>query len=191
MEPATTRDRLLHAAQAMFLAQGFDATSMDQVRQAAGVSNGSLYHHFPTKQRLADALYAHILREFHAVLMQPLAGRGRPEATVRAMVQLYIDWVVGHPGAARLLHELKRVGALTPQAEWSEANAEAFGRLADWVRERTAAGEMRPMPFTVWMAVVFAPVMQLTPHWVAATEPAVPAKVRAALEHAAWAAVAP
>jgi hypothetical protein len=40
------------------------------------------------------------------------------------------------------------------------------------------------------MALVFSPAMAMTRHWVAQASPKVPAKVRAALEHAAWMAVA-
>ena len=68
-DPSSTRSRLLDAAATVFLAHGYAAASMDMVRQAAGVSNGSLYHHFPSKALLADALYAHTLRDFHALRM--------------------------------------------------------------------------------------------------------------------------
>jgi AcrR family transcriptional regulator len=192
MDPLPTRARLLDAAAAVFLAHGFAAASMDLVRQQAGVSNGSLYHHFPTKAHLADALYAQVLREFHADLMRPVAGRASAQTAVKGLVRAYMDWVVAHPGNARLLHELKRQGSLAGgTGEWEAANAEGFGALQAWVARRVEAGELRPMPFPAWMAVVFAPVMQLTPFWLTQPEPHVPPKVRAALEHAAWAGVRP
>jgi AcrR family transcriptional regulator len=192
MDPSSTRDRLLEAAAQVFLEHGFSAASMDLVRQQAGVSNGSLYHHFPTKAQLADALYADTLRQFHAVLMQPILGRASAQTAVKGLVRSYIDWVVANPGLARLLHELRRSGELAEgPGEWEKANAEGFGRLRDWVERKTEAGELRPMPFAGWMAIVFSPCMALTPRWVKASPPEVPPKMRAALEHAAWAAVAP
>jgi AcrR family transcriptional regulator len=192
MDPAPTRDKLLQAAAKVFLQHGFGAASMDLVRQEAGVSNGSLYHHFPTKAQLADALYAHTLRGFHAAQMAPISGRASAQNGVKGMIRSYIDWVVGHPDSARLLHQLRRSGGLAGgPGEWEQANAEAFGTLRAWVEKQTAAGEMRPLPIAVWMAVVFAPAMSLTPHWVSQPQPAVAPKVRAALEHAAWLAVAP
>lgn len=191
MEPIPTRLRLLQAAAQVFLRHGVEGASMDLVRQEAGVSNGSLYHHFPTKAQLADALYAEALRELHAALLQPLAGRASARTVVRAMVRLFIEWVESHPVQARLLHELRRGGALPDApAEWQRANADGFAALREWVERRTEAGEMRAMPFPVWTAVVFSPCIALTPHWVAGAAP-VPARVRAALEHAAWASVAP
>jgi AcrR family transcriptional regulator len=190
MDTAPTRDKLLAAAARVFLRHGFGAASMDQVRQEAGVSNGSLYHHFPTKAQLADALYAHTLRDFHAALLEPVAGRASAQAAVKAMVRVHIDWVLRHPEAARLLQDLKRAGPLAAGAgEWAQANDQGFGALRAWVDVKVAAGEMRPLPFPVWVAVVFAPSLSLTSFWI--TQSSVPAKVRAALEHAAWMAVAP
>lgn len=192
MDPLPTRAKLLEAAAQVFLSQGFDAASMDQVRQLAGVSNGSLYHHFPTKAQLADALYAQTLREFHKQLMVPIQGRASAQNGVKGMLRVYMDWVVANPGKARLLNELKRSGGLAGGAgEWEQANSEGFGALRAWMERKAQAGELRPMPFPVWQAAVFAPAMLLTPYWVRQPVPDVPPKIRAALEHAAWAAVAP
>jgi AcrR family transcriptional regulator len=192
MDPLSTRDKLLQAAVKVFIQHGFTAASMDLVRQEAGVSNGSLYHHFPTKASLADALYAHTLRDFHSALIVPVSGRASAQTGVKGMIRAYVDWVIQYPERARLLHELKRTGDLAgAPGEWEQANAEGFGALAAWVDARTQAGELRAMPFAIWMAVVFAPAMSLTPYWVKQAQPTVPAKVRSALEHAAWMAVAP
>ena len=191
MDPTPTRARLLEAAAKVFLAQGFGNASMDLVRQHAGVSNGSLYHHFPTKAQLADALYAHTLREFHAVLLQPVRGRASAQSGVKGLVRAYVDWVVANPEGARLLHELRRSGDLADGGEWEAANAEGFAFLREWVRKQTDAGEIRVMPFAVWNSVVFSPAIGLTRHWVAKSPVEVPAKVRLALEHAAWMGVAP
>jgi AcrR family transcriptional regulator len=187
----STRQRLLDAATKVFLAHGFTAASMDMVRQEAGVSNGSLYHHFPTKTQLADALYAHTLRDFHAALMVPIGGKASAQAGVKGLVRAYIQWVLQHPTQARLLHALRRGGDMAEGTETSTANEDAFSTLKAWMEQRMEAGEMRVMPFHLWMALLFSPAMSLTQRWVSQPTPAVAPKVRAALEHAAWMAVAP
>lgn len=186
MDATPTKDRLLDAAAQVFLAHGLTAASMDQVRQAAGVSNGSLYHHFPTKAQLADALYAHTLRGFHAALLVPITGRATAQSGVKGLIRAYVQWVEAHPDRARLLEELRAAGGV----ERNAANAEGFGALAAWIAKRVEAGDMRDLPFPVWMALVFSPALALTRHWVAQPNPAVLPKVRMALEHAAWMAVA-
>jgi len=191
MDPTSTKTRLLEAATRVFLTHGFAGASMDMVRQEAEVSNGSLYHHYPTKAQLADALYAHTLRGFHAAVMTAIHGRATAQSGVKGLVRAYIQWVTEHPAQARLLHELRRSGGLADAGEWTAANAEGFDVLAKWIRQKVDAGEMRNVPFPVWTAIVFSPAISLTPHWVRQRSPGVATAVRAALEHAAWAGVAP
>ena len=191
MDPASTKARLLEAAAKVFLAHGFGPASMDLVRQEAGVSNGSLYHHFPTKAQLADALYAWTLRDFHATVLAPIAGRAGAQAGVKGMIRAFVQWVEQNPGSARLLHELRRGGGLSPGAEMAAANGDGFGALAGWIARKVEAGEMRDLPLPVWTALVFSPAISMTPHWVSQPGKPVAPKVRLALEHAAWMAVAP
>jgi AcrR family transcriptional regulator len=187
-----SRIRVLDAAARLFVDHGYVGVSMDQVRQAAGVSNGSLYHHFPTKSELADTLYVDTLRDFHSALLAPIAREVSAEVGIKNLVRAHVNWVVKHPDHAVLLHKLKRDGDVTDASEGIRAaNAKAFGTLKAWIRHKTEAGEMRELPFYLWMAVVFAPAMSLTRRWVMESRPSVTAKERTALEYAAWQAVAP
>jgi len=51
-----TRQRLLEVAERGFGAKGYEATSMNELAEAAGVGVGTLYHHFPDKRALLLAL---------------------------------------------------------------------------------------------------------------------------------------
>lgn len=57
-DPNGVRNRLIDAAAHNFHKEGFAATSMHDVRNAAGVTGGALYHHFPTKKELVLAVIA-------------------------------------------------------------------------------------------------------------------------------------
>ena len=48
-----TREKITRAAAELFCRQGFAATSVNDLLQAAGVKKGSLYFHFPGKDDLA------------------------------------------------------------------------------------------------------------------------------------------
>lgn len=52
----TTRDKLLDAAQEMINQQGFAATSIDRIIEKAGVTKGTFFYYFKTKNDLARAL---------------------------------------------------------------------------------------------------------------------------------------
>lgn len=192
MTAIPTRERLLDTASEAILREGVDALSMDLVRSRAGVSNGSLYHHFASKAHLVDALYAQALREFHATLAIPIAGRASARTGVRGMVRAYLEWVLEHPDRARMLHTLRRTEELAQApGEWKQVRNEGFGLLRRWVASKVAEGEMRDLPFDVWVALAFAPVISLTPGWLRAHQPVIPAKHRILLADAAWQAVRP
>ncbi|TAL20072.1 MAG: TetR/AcrR family transcriptional regulator [Aquabacterium sp.] len=194
--PLQTRAQILQAAGKLLLAQGLDATSMEQVRRAAGVSNGSLYHHFPTKPQLAQAVYDDALGRYHAALLPALSNaQGTPlaaEAGVRALVSAHLEWVVAQPQAAAVLHRLRHTPAVAEaEPEIGQRNAGALAVLGAWMRSRVEAGELADLPLPVWIALVFAPALQLTAGWLRQQPPSIPPDLRRRLADAAWRAVAP
>ncbi len=52
----STRGRLVEAARALFLAQGYEATSVKEILVKAGVNSGSLYYFFSKKEDLLLAV---------------------------------------------------------------------------------------------------------------------------------------
>ena len=61
---------------------------MDAIRLRARASNGSLYHHFPTKSLLADALYAlGKYEDARALYAKVLAAKPKGEKVVWALMQ--------------------------------------------------------------------------------------------------------
>ncbi|HEV7234508.1 MAG TPA: TetR/AcrR family transcriptional regulator [Sphingorhabdus sp.] len=52
---ASAREKLIAAAIATVRYKGFSATSVDEICQAAGVTKGAFFHHFPSKEALAVA----------------------------------------------------------------------------------------------------------------------------------------
>lgn len=51
-----TKQRILDAAQRQVLERGFSATSVDAIQEAADISRGTFFYHFPSKDDLAVAL---------------------------------------------------------------------------------------------------------------------------------------
>jgi AcrR family transcriptional regulator len=55
-----THNRIIEAALDLFAREGYDATGVAEICQAAGVSKGAFYHHFPTKH----AVFMEILQSW-------------------------------------------------------------------------------------------------------------------------------
>src|SRR5512135_2071832 len=55
-DPDGTRSRILDAALDMFSSKGYHDTRIDEIAEQSGTSKGSIYFHFPNKERLFLAL---------------------------------------------------------------------------------------------------------------------------------------
>jgi AcrR family transcriptional regulator len=55
-EDGAKRRQIVEGARSIFLAQGFDAASMNDIARAAGVSKGTLYVYFDNKEQLFQAI---------------------------------------------------------------------------------------------------------------------------------------
>ncbi len=55
-DESAKRRQIVDGARAVFLAQGFDAASMNDIARAAGVSKGTLYVYFKNKEELFEAI---------------------------------------------------------------------------------------------------------------------------------------
>ena len=64
-----TRDRLLDAAQEGINHHGFAATSIEQIIEKAGVTKGTFFYHFKSKNELARALIERFAAADHQVLL--------------------------------------------------------------------------------------------------------------------------
>ncbi len=70
-----TRARLVEAAAAMLVAHGYAGASTAVVAQAAGVSQGALFKHFPSKAQLLGACVAEILARFFETFREDAGAR--------------------------------------------------------------------------------------------------------------------
>jgi AcrR family transcriptional regulator len=93
------RQQLFEVARERFAQQGFHATSMDEIAEAAGVTKPVLYQHFPSKR----ALYVELLEETGRQLLSTLAEATAEARSMRERVDLgfraYFRFAVGHRSA--------------------------------------------------------------------------------------------
>ena len=81
---------LLEAALTLFVEKGFAATRSEEVARAAGVSKGTLYLYFPSKEELLKAVIQHFLGTEIETGVQEAAAADGPTAQV--MEKLLVTW---------------------------------------------------------------------------------------------------
>lgn len=77
-DAAVTRQKLLEAALVVFGQRGYDGTSLDDIAAEAGVTKGSIFHHFGSKAGIYNTLviessmrYVHMLEDIFAEALPP------------------------------------------------------------------------------------------------------------------------
>src|SRR5947209_10172585 len=94
----STRAHLLAVARELFVERGFGGTSIELVLERAGVSKGSLYHHFTNKEALFEAVLDDVETEVAATLTKAARRASDPveglRAACRAWLRLALDPVV-------------------------------------------------------------------------------------------------
>jgi len=96
VEEQTGRDRVLGAAAELFVAQGYNGTTLRQIAAAAGIKAGSVYHHFDSK----ESLFVAVLSDGMAVMISAfdsVTGQAAGEAPeLQAHVHAHLSAVFEH-----------------------------------------------------------------------------------------------
>jgi len=164
-----TRTRILDAALACFVEAGYAQTTIARIREHSGVSNGALFHQFPTKEAIADALYVEAMASFQQGLWELLDRRPlSPREAVRGVIAHQIGWIEANPDRARFVYAHGNLGPDSPaSAELDQLNHELADAYRRWMAPFVEAGQIRPMPMLVLNAVVSGPTHAIARQWLA------------------------
>jgi AcrR family transcriptional regulator len=135
-----TRRQLVDVATRLFADQGYEDTSTEQVLREAGVSRGSLYHHFDGKERLFEAVVEHVEEGVVEQLMAVVARRRDPVKILRAGCAQWIA-LVEDPAVRRII--LTDAPAVLGWQRWREIDERhGFGLLKYGVQAVADAGRL-------------------------------------------------
>jgi len=126
-----TRDRILDAAMALFMEQGYDDTTIQQVAAAAGVAVQTVYFTFGNKARLLAEVQDRVVlgnAPEERWAEQPWAAELRSETDPRKLLDLFVE--VDSQIKRRVSPFIARLGAALPndtsQAAGREARRDVF-----------------------------------------------------------------
>jgi TetR/AcrR family transcriptional regulator len=164
--PARSREAILDAAERLFAERGYEATSLSEVGQAAGLSRATPAYFFGTK---ADLYRAVIDRSFAEARAAVLAGRDRalssgepPDRILGAVVADYFDFLSARPHFVRLMErealgDGPETGASPAQAAGQEALAAIVQELGlGDGRSREAAHLLLSLVALCWFPLIHA-----------------------------------
>jgi len=100
----TTKDKVIQSAIKLFAKKGFDATSMREIAERAGVTKPMIYYHYRNKEDLYFSLLDEYLSKFiqkvDGVFSLPIS----PQEKIQSFVELYIKHLKKNPKIFRIIN---------------------------------------------------------------------------------------
>ncbi|OBJ30404.1 MULTISPECIES: TetR/AcrR family transcriptional regulator [Mycolicibacter] len=174
MHAELTRTAVLDAARTLFVAKGFEATSVDEIAQASHSSKGAVYHHFRDKQ----AIFAEVFRLSQADVMQavlPGALESMPDdaspwdqalLAISAVLRCYVH---NHDARVLLRESASALGWDRKQTVDEEL---ALPLLRGVLGELIETGQIVAVPVGVTAELLYALLSKTGPIIAAAADPA-------------------
>ncbi len=85
----TSKEKIIDAAIEVFFEKGFDAASMREIAEKAGLTKPMIYYHFKNKEALYLGLLEENLELFCQGLEATLAADSHPRVTLSAIIDLF------------------------------------------------------------------------------------------------------
>ncbi len=122
------REHLVRLAAELFAKKGFQATTVREIADEAGILSGSLYHHFDSKESIVDEVLSSFFDELLSANRAVVDEGGDPREILSALVRIAFGTLEPHRAAITVmqndwnyLSSLPRFGYLTKAEEETES----------------------------------------------------------------------
>jgi AcrR family transcriptional regulator len=144
-EDSAKRRQIMDGARAVFLSQGFDAASMGEIARAAGVSKGTLYVYFESKEELFQAIAQQQCQGQAEGLFDLGSDDQDVETTLTRLGIGFVTFLCG-PDKASPLRTVIAIADRMPEIGrqfYESGPACGIGRLAAYLERQVAAGVLK------------------------------------------------
>lgn len=154
--------QILDAAFEEFIERGFAATRVEDIAARVGVTKGTVYVYFDTKEGLFEAVARHVSVPFEEVLQATHDMEGTAADGLRKFIELLYDQVIDNRETRELLRLVIAEGSRFPalvDKHHEEFVEPLIARLQMIVDAGVASGEFRPGPAAKMADVVAGPAL--------------------------------
>jgi AcrR family transcriptional regulator len=154
-----TRSRLVTAARQLFISQGYDETSIEEISRLAGVSRRTCFRYFPTKEALAFPFREQRLARFDALIRESPPGETAFEAVKRACLVMAGQFMTDREETVSLEQLIRRHPTLRAferenDRHWEQLIADALAKDHGVQTARLLGGAMMGLiraAFEIWL----------------------------------------
>ena len=145
-----SEQRILDAADAVFVRRGTDGARMQEIAEEAGVNKALLHYYYRTKDGLAQAVFRRVASAFMPVIIETMASDLSLEAKAEKVVQHYLEVFARRPYLpgyliSEVTHHPGRLPPLFAAIAGTQIKKRVLTKLAQQIEERVRAGTLAPM----------------------------------------------
>lgn len=138
----TQQSQILDVAERLFAQGGYEATSMRDVAEGAGVNVAALYYHCGSKREIFRLIYARVVEKIAAFVSETFAAGGAFEEIAARIVDRVIELFVQYPSVPRLL-ERAHLGEVPAEDLKSPTYDALLARGTTEIRRLAKQGKIR------------------------------------------------
>jgi len=191
--------QILLVALQCFTEHGTAGTTIEMIREASGMSVGSLYHHFGNKDKIAAAVFIQGMREFAELLNrylsessneEVLSASTKVEQGVKAIVYANVDWIAENPDWARFVFHHRSIVSKAGAGNKLAGDMQVFyQQIISWFKPYAQQGTLRPLSIELLSSLITGPCHDYARHWLAGRYQSPLLEQREEFARAAWNAV--
>jgi TetR/AcrR family transcriptional regulator len=92
-----TEQKILNAAQKVFVKKGLDGSRMQEIADEAGINKALLHYYFRTKQKLFEAIFKKLIRKAIPDIKEVFFSELPVEKKIGVFVEVYSDLIAKNP----------------------------------------------------------------------------------------------
>ncbi len=152
----TREDAIVQAVSRLLAGKGFDAMTVDEVAAEVGIAKASLYKHFPSKEALACAAMARVMRRAREFL-QSLPAAAPPLDNIKAVARWTVEAQLAGDMPPLPGHHSSLRAALVNHRDCMEGLVDISDRLGAWIEAAQAQGVLSDgLPARVVLYTLYA-----------------------------------
>ena len=170
----TSAERILTTALDLFAIKGYDATSVREICEAAGITKPTLYHFFGSKDGVLQALVHTGFQQYRTLVNAAMDSPGSFKDRVKVLARAVFESASTKPHFWRFIHSViwAPPGTALPQTEsCTEFYDGVVGVLAAAAEKAAGRGEIAPGPTAARMLILMGAISEAATGFVIAGKP--------------------
>jgi AcrR family transcriptional regulator len=158
------REHLVRLAAELFAKKGFQATTVREIADEAGILSGSLYHHFDSKESIVDEVLSSFFDELLTANRAAIDEGGNPREMLAALVRIAFGTLEPHRAAITVMQNDWNYLSSLPRFDYlAKAEEETESIWVGQIKRGQETGLFRPdidakltyrmIRDTIWVAI--------------------------------------